>query len=369
MPVDMSKEEMRRNHRNTRARQQKFRRRAIYAALIMIVVVVALALSFTVFFNVKKFEIRGYNIYTNEQIIEASGVNKGDNLFAMNRDRVAEKIQQKLPFIGGVEFKNSFPDKLVFIITEDAIKCAIDTGSGIVLLDKDSKVLGTVASIDEVIASSSLVGGTPLVTQDKTEKKDTKKTKKKDKKEEESTTKPAEEVTKPAPKAKYVVDSENIIMVEGVEVAKAEIGKTVEFKNEKSFDLYSNIIGLIEEHGIKGLTMIDISDASNVKMMYLGGIEIKVGTVTDIADKMAFAAKLIQSGDLINSYQEGTIDLTIYTTSKKAYLSPKHQTTTKPSTTAPSTTEAGEEGAEGDKPTTTTTTKKHTTTTKPSANN
>ncbi len=371
MAVNKSKEEMRRDHRNTRERQQKLRRRAIYATLVLFVVIIGFILAFTVFFNIRRFEVRGYSVYTDAQIIEASGVSKGDNLVALNREKVEKNITKKLPYIASVEIKNGFPDKIIFVIHEDAIRSAVETSSGVILLDKDGKVLSKVATLDEVYADCTLPGGVAYNSEEKTTKKTEKSTSTTTTTTTTttatgaSTTKKSKDksTTTEKKKAKYVLAGRYITTIKGVDVEKAEVGSPIEFKKDKSFDTYSEIMNLLDSNKIDGIVSIDISNVSNLKMMYIGDIEVRLGTSTDLDGKINLLGKIIESGSINDSYQGGKIDLTIYSSQSKGYLSPKRETTTKTTTTESTTVDENEENQ-----TTTTTTKKHTTTTKSSTN-
>ena len=78
-------------------------------------------------------------------------------------------------------------------------------------------------------------------------------------------------------------------------------------------------------------------------MSYENRIDVKVGSITNLDSKMAFAAKVIKDQDAAEPDQRGVIDLTI---DKKAYFQP--ETTTKPTTTEPTTAAEGETTPEGE---------------------
>ena len=69
-------------------RQKKIRKRrltAFFAIFIIMLLCVGAVLSFTVFFPIESISIKGSEIYTAEEILKASNITKGDNLFAINR--------------------------------------------------------------------------------------------------------------------------------------------------------------------------------------------------------------------------------------------------------------------------------------------
>lgn len=338
-----SNEELRREHRAERQRQQRRRRTIFYFTLCAVVIAVGVALSLTVFFNVKKVMVEGSSIYTESEIITASGVSTGENLILMDKDKVRKNISEKLPFAGTIELSNKFPDKLVIKVTDTSIKCAVEYNGEYVLINEDGKVLGTVKKLSEVYKNGAKVGG-----EKETTKKEEETTKAEAKPAEnttkptEGTTKPAESTTKPETTKKaettrpqYVLGDEKIIILKGVVVNSAVPGKIIEAKNEKVFALYEQIMNCLVDNGIKGITELNLTDTVKITMKYQDRINIIVGSVSNLENKIKLCKNVLKSQDEISPYQEGTVDLTL---DKKAYFSPL-QETTKPKTTKPSTTE------------------------------
>lgn len=266
------------------------RRRILFVILLFIVLVVGVVLSLTVFFNINKIEVKGESIYSSEDIISASGVNIGDNMFLINRGNVRRDICEKLPFIGSVELKNSLPDKLIITAKETSIKCAVESGGEYILINGDGKVLAKVTSLDEVYNEKK------AAAKDKTIAR------------------------------KYVLNDKKIIIIKGVKVESAVIGKPLDVKNAKTLELYSDIMTSFEKNHISGITAMDLSDTLSVVLMYQDRIKIEVGSITNLEKKMALAANVIKAQDEISPYQEGTINLTI---DKQAYFSPAAEDATK----------------------------------------
>lgn len=341
MPVNMSKEEERALHRDERQREKQKRLRIFYPILVLFVLAVGLVLSFTVFFHLNKVEVRGYSIYSENEVVSVSGVKDGDNLFLINRGKVKEHITEKLPYIGDVSVKLALPNKLIITVFETSVCCAVDNKSEYVLLNENGKVLGTASSIDEIYKDAVLEGGKILESEEpekETEEKATEQTP------EETAEKEPE---KPQGKPKYVLAHKDFVVLKGTKVKQATPGQTVQFNKEKTLSVYTDIMNLFIENKITGITQLNLSDVYNIVMKYENRIDVKVGSITNLKDKMAFAAEVIKDQDKVGPNAEGVIDLTI---DKKAYFSPK----TEPKTTT-TTTQAGET-TEPTTPATTTTT-------------
>ena len=71
-----------------------------FSTLSFIVICAAHVFGMSVFFRVSNIEVIGADHYTSSEIIEASGIKNGDNLMFVNRDSVADKIYNRLIYIG-----------------------------------------------------------------------------------------------------------------------------------------------------------------------------------------------------------------------------------------------------------------------------
>lgn len=359
----VSREEERRAHRDERRRQQKLRRKIFYAVMIFVVIIIGIVLSLTVFFNIATIEVKGESIYSTEEIISASGIKLGDNLFLLKKSDVQTNVCEKLPFIGSVTVKNSLPSKVVLTVKQTSVKCAVESDGGYIMLDETGKVLCKVTTLEEVYegagvtlpdnltkagdnsqqaaagdSQQSQTAGTTDTT-DATPQAPVTTAGTTDSTTNDGTTQASSNAdTEPATednsekKPQYVLLTDKIIILKGIEVKSAEPGKKLDVKNKKSFDLYGQIMKSFEKEGIDGITSMDLSNTVEIKLVYQDRITIEVGTVANLEKKMALAANVIKSQDEISPYQEGTINLTI---DKQAYFSPKsEENTTEPTTDA-----------------------------------
>ncbi|MBO4445526.1 MAG: FtsQ-type POTRA domain-containing protein, partial [Clostridia bacterium] len=290
----------------------------------------------------------------------------GDNLFLINRDKVREHITQKLPYIGDVSVKLKLPNKIIITVYETSALCAVHSGDSYILLNENGKVLSKVPSLEDVYTYGILENGYELDRADvdeafgeeettteapeNTEAAETEDAQTSETGEEEKEgsgemvyATPAGNVAQSpqrkeeTPDPVYVLYDKEVIALDGVKIKNATVGKTVEFDNEKTLAVYSEIMNLFIENSIKGITELNLKDIYNIVMKYENRIDVKVGSVTNLESKMAFAAQVIKEQDAVSPDQMGIIDLTI---DKKAYFQPV--TTTKPTTTVAETTDPAE---------------------------
>lgn len=107
-------------------RQKKIRKRrltALFVIFVILAVCTAVVLSFTVFFPIESIKITGSKIYSAEEILDASNIVKGDNLFAVSQKKTQTAIKHKLPFVDEIKFERKIPDTLK-ITVKDAVEIA-----------------------------------------------------------------------------------------------------------------------------------------------------------------------------------------------------------------------------------------------------
>lgn len=112
--------------------------------LIMLAVVAAVVLGVTIFFRVRTVDVQGNSIYSASQIIEASGVEKGDNLLLLNRASVAGRIKAQMPFVRDVSVGLLLPDTVVVKVEESQLACRVKAGvGGVWYVNAEGRVLGS----------------------------------------------------------------------------------------------------------------------------------------------------------------------------------------------------------------------------------
>lgn len=135
--------------RHNRRRYKKRRRFGfLYKMLVVIAMIVAVAMGATVFFRVEEMVVSGNVRYTAQQVIDASGIVQGDNLFGMNKFDTARRIRRQLPYVEGVNIRRGWPDTLLVTVIESRAAARLSGEEGEWLISKSGKVLELVESAD-----------------------------------------------------------------------------------------------------------------------------------------------------------------------------------------------------------------------------
>ena len=120
----------RRRHSNRRHRRGNFG--FLYKLLSVLVICGAVVAALTLFFRVDTIQVTGAQRYSEEEIIDATGIEAGDNLFLLNKYGAARNIADALPYIDieDIWIRRDLPDTLLIDVKEcDTVLAAVQGGS------------------------------------------------------------------------------------------------------------------------------------------------------------------------------------------------------------------------------------------------
>lgn len=148
----------------TKAKKVK-KRSAVYAPLTFLVVCAALVFSVGVFFRVAKIEVSGGTYYSVEEVIEASGIEEGDNLFFVNRFTSESRIYSRLPYVQSVSVSRALPNRIIIEVYEGGAVACVRDGADYWLIDKYCKLLqsGTAADAQGLINITGVTPASPVI--------------------------------------------------------------------------------------------------------------------------------------------------------------------------------------------------------------
>ncbi len=265
------------------------RNRRILGGIIAAAAVAAVfaVLSVTVLFNVNEIKVaKTGEHYTAEQILDAVGVEVGDNMITTDWDRVKTRTQERLPYILSLEVNKSLGGTVTLTVKDDKAAVLLKTASGYAIADSNGKTLEV---LEEMPKDSGLA----------------------------------------------VLTVKNKI--------EAKPGETISFADEEEKNLYYDLESAIKSAGVENITGIDISDADNIYLEYQSRYRLYLGNSSEMEYKLKEAKKVIAQEDENDPKQIGEINLSI---PKKVYVEPLEtleKTTaavTKPAKTSEKTTQA-----------------------------
>ena len=239
---------------NTARPQRRARRRRSvwYAPLSFFLICAAMVFGMSVFFRVSVIEVTGSIIYSNEEIIEASGVKEGDNLFLINRSSAAASIVSKLPYVKNAAIDPKLPNRVIIKVTESSATAKVSLDGEQWIMDHGCKILGT-GTYEEVAGLISILGITPV---------------------------------------------------------SASIGETlvVESSETPKVEYIAAVLRELSERGMQSdVSWLDMGNIGNPSFDYLGRFVVKLGTNENLRYKLDLLAKAMDQQ--LAEGDAGTIDL------------------------------------------------------------
>lgn len=273
--------------RREKAEKKRKRRRhgnyiVYYVMMGIFVAVVFAILSVTVLFNTERIIVEGESVYSDEEIIKASGLKGDENLVRLNTAGIPKKITDALVSLDSAEVAKQYPNAVK--ITVKAAEPMVNfyyAGKNYVISH-----VGRVMQIDRTAADCMEVIGYQ----------------------------PSESVA---------------------------VGDYITAANPEQDDMISTISEALDRHGLTEVTELDISDTLSITMTYDDRIKIKLGTIYELDQKLSMVKELID--DYIDSGARVSLDVT---NTDKVFQRPLTSTarTTEPVTEV--TTEETDESAE-----------------------
>lgn len=104
--------------KNQKTDEKIKRRAALKKPVKFFLIIVAIIFLMSMTFKISKIEVSGNSIYSEEEIISASGIYTGDNLFFINRIAAGSRVVVKLPYVDSVAITRTLPNKVTILVQE-----------------------------------------------------------------------------------------------------------------------------------------------------------------------------------------------------------------------------------------------------------
>lgn len=119
----------------------------------------------SIFLQVRKVEVTGAEHYTDNEIVQAAGVDVGDNLFFINRFAAVSGILAKLPYVESVSVVTQLPGTVILDVTESQALAWVELEGQRWIIDRNCKVLeqGTTTATAQLTKVSGVTPVNPRV--------------------------------------------------------------------------------------------------------------------------------------------------------------------------------------------------------------
>ncbi len=247
--VPQNSPEARKTARMKRRRRLRLMRLAIVLTVILVLVlVVALVVlravgvsaskrgETTSFLAVNKVVVEGDTRYTEEELLQESGIYVGQSLLAVNKVQAHDRLLRAFPYLEWVEVGNSSFDTVRIRVRETTVL-------GAVKVSQDWMVLG------------SNNQGLEHLTED----------------------------TLP----------ENMLRIEGAALVGEGIGQSL--LDERSLRVATTIIQAATDSKLEGISAIDMQEKTNIRLWWKGRIEVVLGNESNLAGEIERLPAILES--------------------------------------------------------------------------
>lgn len=125
-------------HNRTR-RRGRGRFGFLLKVLCVLTLLVALVVGATVFFRVEQVVVSGNSRYTQEDVVAATGIQMGDNLYHMNKFQINQEVRRALPYVNELNIVRKLPNTILITVTEwDAVAQILPTGQSLTQTDEET---------------------------------------------------------------------------------------------------------------------------------------------------------------------------------------------------------------------------------------
>ncbi len=154
--------------RHTTNTDKKRRRSILYGPVMLVFVCAILIFGMSIFFRATDIQVSGNVSYTADEVIVASGIEEGDNLFFINMFSAASRLYARLPYIETVSISRGLPNRISIEVSESmaiayvAYEGATSDGLGTVTeywkIDRNCKLLDRASGVEELTGLIELRG-------------------------------------------------------------------------------------------------------------------------------------------------------------------------------------------------------------------
>lgn len=133
---------MQERKRNTQKSRRKKRRlkKGVFVFLFLLIAVLAV-LSLTIFFPIGTIQVQGKSAYSEQEIVAASGIKKGDNMFWPLFNGSKNRLKKALPYVKTVSYRYALPGTIILSVTPYTAAYQFQVKGKFVLAAKDGTVL------------------------------------------------------------------------------------------------------------------------------------------------------------------------------------------------------------------------------------
>lgn len=208
----------------------------------------------SLFFKVSTILVEGVTVYNGDAIREASGIRLNQSLYALDKAAIEKSVIANYPYIKNVHVDRRIPTTVALIIEEDEPHYYFELTGEYFVLSDTLRVMEYTEDIAELL-----------------------------------------------------IREPNIIKLNTQRIIYAVVGQQIIFENGDYFEYAQEMLATFLGSELSDkINIIDFSDKFNIFIMYDGRFKIEFGNIENIAIKINFASRILDSFD---STYSGTVNV------------------------------------------------------------
>lgn len=293
---------------------------------VLVLTVVSAAVVMAPGLNVTEVYCEGNTYVSAEEIVSASRIETGKNIFLARIGRARKNISE-LPTVKGVEIRRVFPDKICVTVEERVPYAYISVGSDYAAIAEDKTVLKIESGPAAFNISKNIIPPFEQSNGDDTSNTESKDNKADIESKESSGSSGNSEKPTNSTESENPDDTEgnetdaaegdipedvalfSIPVVTGVELKDAREGRDAKCEDEAKFEEVMKICSALNDAELLGrVTYIDISDSQNIRLVIENRLDVQLATSENIEYRARFLAEVVNNK--ISAYERAVLNYT-----------------------------------------------------------
>lgn len=274
--------------RVTRAEKIRIRRRKAIIGVLCVLgaLVFGVVLSVNLLFKVTGYRVENVDrtvpantgIYTEQQLIDATGIQLGDNLYAFSLKEKSAQLLELMPYLDEAVVSRQAPGTVIIRVKPAVERFKLQYNANWLVLSEQLKVLRVETSEPENLIELEAYLADGAAT---------------------------------AP-GSFLTLEEATIMAQPAASDTAETADSSDLLQQKPNDVLAEMLTELDNYGLlEKTTVLSMMDLTQLNFLYDGRISVQLGTVNNLDYKIRFAAYIIldTGGDGLTSSDRGTLDI------------------------------------------------------------
>lgn len=205
-----------------------------------------------VFFRVNNINVLNVTDFYADQVISASGIEKGENLLLLDKEKIKKNIASKIDYASDIQIKKIFPSTVNIDMKTGQAKYYVKAGNVYYVLNKDCVVIAQTKRIEDV----ELAG---------------------------------------------------CILLQSGEMARCILGEKLTYRDADLQGVFDELNEMFDKYGHTGfVTAIYLDSKFDIRFTYKGRYTVKLGDLFDLDIKFQFLEKIAET---LSETDGGIIDI------------------------------------------------------------